>query len=171
MTAMKGTRETLRDLVLLAQRVQQVDSGRGLAKQAASLGLSLSYTTVNHILGRTYKSRLDVETITSLARLADVPVDRVRAAAGLPPSQPPFADDLPPNVDQLGARQRAAVITLIRVMLETHHDRPAKTEAGDTLPAAPTDYALATRPGTPDLDRDRKAQDDAAEASQDPDDH
>lgn len=77
--------------------------------------------------------------------------------------------------------QRAVLDELIRVMaypagatIPGDLHATATTKAGLKLvepgrPASDED-AVAARIGTPDLDRDRAAQDEAAEASQDPDD-
>lgn len=119
--------ETLTDLLRIA--VQRHDaSGRRLADLASQRGLDITHTTINHILSGRYRSRPGQKTLDAIAALADVSRDRVYAAAGIPLPGPPFTDELPPGVDYLTGRQRAAVIEVIRAMLEPRTGETAGEE-------------------------------------------
>lgn len=92
-------------------------SGRQLALMAQQHGFRITTTTVNHIRSGTYKSKPDEQTIRALAWLAGVS-DRVAfECAGRPLPGPPFADELPPGVDNLPPKARKVVIDLLRVLV------------------------------------------------------
>ena len=109
--------ETLTDLMKLAAKRHDA-SGRRLAELAVANGLDITYTTINHILAGTYRSRPGPRTLAAIAFLAGVEPARVYRAAGIPQPGRPFAEELPPGADYLTPRQRAAVIEVIRAMIE-----------------------------------------------------
>lgn len=133
------------------------------------------------------------ETLRALADLAGVSVETAFHAAGLPVPGPPLADELPPGSDNLSPKSRAAVIQMLRVLidLESNHDEhdhpdqhqdrkrgPAERRgarggdagAGQKTAAAgaPADFDLAAHPDF-ELTRDRQAREwgDVGEESQD----
>lgn len=113
----------LRDLLIQAADHRQIRlSGRGLTELAQDAGHKITNTTINALLARTYKSRPGQDTVRAIAWLAEVPVETAFAAAGQPPPGIPFADELPPGSDHLSPKSRAAVIALLRILIE--HDRP-----------------------------------------------
>ncbi len=125
---------TLRDLVGLAQHRHDA-SARELARRAQDRGYRITATTLSAILAGTYKSRPSRETLQAIAWLAGVHEDEAFTAAGLPVPGPPFADELPPGVDNLSPRKRRAVIDLLRVLIEDEE------RDGDDRDAAPTRQA------------------------------
>lgn len=129
--------ETLTDLMKLAAQRHDA-SGRRLAEIAAGNGMDITYTTINHILSGTYRSRPGTKTLAAVAYLAGVELDRVYSAAGVESPGRPFAEDLPPGADYLTGRQRAAVIEVIRAMLEP---RSVGVAGGDELLLAVSEMA------------------------------
>lgn len=109
--------QTLRDLLEQAKVDRAVRSGRALADLAEKHGQKIDRTQVNAILGGTYKSRPQRPLLEAIAWLSNAELEDVYAAAELPMPGPSFADELPPDVDYLGPRERHAVITVIRAFL------------------------------------------------------
>lgn len=114
---MKDEPLTLQLLVQLALRKRDA-SARGLATLAQKNGFRVVGTTLSAIAAGTYKSRPSDETIRAIAWLADVREPVGFAAAGRSVPGPPFAQELPPDVDYLTPRKRRVVIDLLRVMVE-----------------------------------------------------
>lgn len=137
---------TLRGLVAksLAERNA---SGRELARLAESRGFKITFTTLNAIAAGTYKSRPSDETVRAIAWLAGVSNEVAFRAAGLRVPGPPFADELPPGVDNLSPEARKAVIGILRVLVQQEE------VIGDARDAAPTNPAAGSTPagGAPDL--------------------
>jgi hypothetical protein len=130
------------------------------------------HTTLNAIAAGTYKSQPKADTVRAIAWLAGVTDEVAFTAAGLPVPGPPFADELPPGVDNLSPKARKALIDLMRVLVEEERDGDAE-HAAPMKPARGSDVerrghaALAAMPGTPAYaERDTTGED-----SQDPGHH
>ena len=108
---------SLTELVDLAMEKQNVRSGRGLARAAEERGYQLTYTTVNQIRSRSYRSTPEEDTLRTLAELAGVAPEVAYRAANLRAPGRPFVEDLPPGVDYLEPKERQAVVDLLRVMV------------------------------------------------------
>lgn len=115
---------SLQELAQLVIDVQGT-SARQVARKADREGLKLTYTTLNQMRSGSYKSVPREATVRTLAQLAGVDVEVAFRAAGLPVPGPPLADELPPGSDNLSPKSRAAVISLLRVLidLESNHDK------------------------------------------------
>ena len=179
----------------LAQLVfdMQGTSARQVAQRAEKRGYRLTHTTINQMRAGTYKSVPKEETLRALADLAGVSVETAFHAAGLPVPGPPLADELPPGSDNLSPKSRAAVIQMLRVLIDLesnhdehehpdqHQDRERGTaerggaRGGDAgagqktaVAGAPADFDLAAHPDF-ELTRDRQAREwgDVGEESQD----
>ncbi|WP_163275365.1 hypothetical protein [Cellulomonas iranensis] len=130
---------TLRGLV--AKSLAERDaSGRELARLAESRGFKITFTTLNAIAAGTYKSRPSDETVRAIAWLAGVSNEVAFRAAGLRVPGPPFADELPPGVDNLSPEARKAVIGILRVLVQQEE------VIGDARDAAPTTPAAGSTP-------------------------
>ena len=105
---------TLRDVARAALDAHQGVSGRELDRLARKRGLSISYTTVNHLAAGTYKSRPSRNTLEALAELSGIPLAKVYEAANAPMPMARLADQLPPDADLLSPAQREAVIAVVR---------------------------------------------------------
>lgn len=144
----------------------RIHSARDLA---ARLGVAVQ--TASRLL---HGEQTSGRTIADAAALLGVTVEDIHELRG-EARRRPFV--IPDGADRLTPKQRAAVKAVILAMLENTDGTPTKAlgpasadaeQQEDALPA-PNDYALAARKGRPALDRDRMAQDEAAEESQDPD--
>ncbi|TKR27164.1 hypothetical protein FA014_02060 [Cellulomonas hominis] len=136
---------SLRDLAQSALDARAL-SARRLAAQAQERGFELTATTLSAIAAGTYKFRPRAETVRAIAWLAGVPESTAFTAAGMPVPGPPFADELPPGVDNLSPKARRAVIEMLRVLVDAERrdaDAPAPVERQD-------DVALAAMAGTPE---------------------
>ena len=80
-------------------------------------GLTLNRTTASQIVKGTYKGEPSIGTIRAIGWLAGVDDETAFAAAGRRPPGPPFADDLPPGVDDLTDNERRAVIEILRALV------------------------------------------------------
>jgi hypothetical protein len=155
--------QTLRSLVRQALDARGA-SGRQLATFAQGHGFRVTATTINHIAAGTYKSEPKPETIRAIAWLAGVTEEVAFAAAGVPMPGPPFADELPPGVDNLSPRSRRAAVEVLRALVEAeqeaggeHDQRSApKNQAGDPpatearerrTPGGPIQTGHVRRPG------------------------
>lgn len=120
---MERTPTSLKELAQLVLDVQDA-SARQVAERAEKMGHRITRTTISQMRAGTYKSAPKEETLRTLADLAGVPVEVAFHAAGLPVPGPPLADELPPGSDNLSPKSRAAVIQLLRVLidLESSHD-------------------------------------------------
>lgn len=130
MAARATAGETLADLLLLAERRQDVAGGRALARRAHELGHEVSHTTLNKILAGRSDGRQSVATLDAIAALADVSRSRVHTAAGRPAPGRPFADELPPEADLLSRRQRDAVLAVVRALVDGADGAAAAPPAG-----------------------------------------
>jgi hypothetical protein len=158
--------ETLSDLLKQAQKLHANASGRRLAEIADAnpkWGGTIDRTQVNAILKGTYKSKPGPKLLRAIAGLAGVDVERAYQAAGMPLPGPPFAEDLPPDVDYLTPRQRRAIVTVIQAFLSSESkesdpdERSSSTTAGAEAGSNQQDYDLAAldlRPGQEPTDRE-----------------
>lgn len=140
---MANESQSLRELVDLAASRHQT-SGRQLAFLAQKEGFTLATTTVNAIRQGTYKSVPTDETIRAIAWLAGVKDEVAFTAAGQPVPGPPFAEELPPGVDNLPAKARKAAIDMLRVLVDMNkevvgngRDHPTHTNQAGESPANP----------------------------------
>lgn len=130
--------DSLKSLIAKARR-ERSTSVRQLAIQAKAAGFKIVGTTLNAIENGTYKSVPSDETIRAIAWLAGVS-DRVAfTAAGRRLPGPPFADELPPGVDDLSPKEREAAIALLRVLVAQRQEigryediTESRTQAGGT---------------------------------------
>jgi hypothetical protein len=164
--------ETLADLIALAMKAEGVESGRALANKAEQQGLVITHTQINHMIGGTYRHKPKQSTIEAIATLARVPYWRVYEAAGVPQPGPPFAQELPPNIDRLMPHQRKAVIEVMRAFLvdaaassdaTVHQLHDSLSEALDEVPPVPDDVAARDEGGPSAGERARQEQDDDAD--------
>ena len=140
-----GSGETLADLLRRAERRQDVEGGRALARRAAELGHDVSHTTLNKILTGRGENQSAL-TLDAVAALAEVPRARAHLAAGRPAPGKPFADELPPEVDRLTRRQRDVVLAVIRTLLEP--EAGSGREKGKARPPAPLKAVARKRPSS-----------------------
>ncbi|MGO2069630.1 hypothetical protein [Glutamicibacter arilaitensis] len=119
---MNGT-DNLKSLVEMAV-ARHDKSVRQLAHMAQEAGHKVTYTTLNHIRGGTYKSTPGEPTLKAIAYLAGVEDSVAFTAAGQPVPGPPLADELPPGADNLSPKSRKAIVEMVRVLvdLETSHN-------------------------------------------------
>lgn len=80
-------------------------------------GLTLNRQTVSDIIRGTYTKEPYAGTIRAIAWLAEVPEDVAFTAAGKKPPGEPFADELPPGVDDLSRSERRAAIEMLRTLI------------------------------------------------------
>lgn len=183
---------SLQELAQLVLDVQGT-SARQVALRAEAKGLKLTDTTLNQMKSGSYKFVPREETLRALAHLAGVSVETAFHAAGLPVPGPPLADELPPGSDNLSPKSRAAVIQMLRVLIDLEsnhdaHDHPDQHQdrkrgtaerggarGGDAgagqktaVAGAPADFDLAAHPDF-ELTRDRQDREwgDIGEESQD----
>ncbi|OZF09855.1 hypothetical protein CH300_00290 [Rhodococcus sp. 15-1154-1] len=130
--------DTLAGLIAKARR-ERGTSVRQLAIQAKAAKYRIVGTTLNAIENGTYKSDPSDETLRAIAWLAGVPESVAFTAAGRRLPGPPFADELPPGVDDLSPKEREAAITLLRVLvaqrqeIRRHEDlTESRTQEGST---------------------------------------
>ncbi|MDI2019734.1 hypothetical protein PJL18_00225 [Paenarthrobacter nicotinovorans] len=93
-------------------------SGLGLSQLASSNGYRITTTTINAIRQGVYKSAPREGTLRALAWLAGVDASVAFMAAGQPVPGPPFAEELPPGVDNLSPKARKAVLDMLRVLVD-----------------------------------------------------
>lgn len=117
----------------LAQLVidHQGQSARQIALKASKLDLKLTYTTLNQMRSGTYRWEPREDTIRALAQLAGVSDEVAFTAAGKPVPGPPLADELPPGSDNLSPRSRAAVIDMLRVLIDLEQTNEQHSTARD----------------------------------------
>lgn len=120
--------KSLKELVELA--VQRHDaSGLALSQIARKAGHPITYTTLNAIRQGTYKSVPREVTLRALAWLAGVDASVAFTAAGQPVPGPPFAEELPPGVDNLPPKARKAAIDMLRVLVDLNQDADEERKA------------------------------------------
>ncbi|MEE3126371.1 MAG: hypothetical protein VX494_04095 [Actinomycetota bacterium] len=106
--------QSLREVARAALDAHPGISGRELERVARRQGLTISYTTINHLAAGTYKSRPSRKTLDALAALSKLPHEAVYAAAHEPLPRARFAEQLPPDADTLDGAQREAVLSVVR---------------------------------------------------------
>ena len=121
-----------------ARRAVDAHGGRGSFARRASVDPGTLTDFLDGVRWPQAKTRTKIERALGWTpgRLEDM-----REGAGVEPVQDTQGAAL--DVSGLSPTQRRAVELVIAAMKETHHDRPAKTEAGDTPPAAPDHQPLA----------------------------
>ncbi|MGW8936024.1 hypothetical protein [Gordonia terrae] len=108
--------DTLRGLIERAKRERDT-SVRQLAILAKAEGFKIVGTTLSGIVKGTYHSQPSDDTIRAIAWLAGVKDEVAFTAAGRSVPGPPFADELPPGVDDLSDSERKAVIAILRSLV------------------------------------------------------
>jgi hypothetical protein len=143
---------TLRDVARAALDAHHGVSGRELDRLARKRGLSISYTTVNHLAAGTYKSRPSRNTLEALAELSGVPLAKVYEAAKVPMPMARLADQLPPDADLLSPAQREAVIAVVRQFAAAnralHEREDVMGNAEHPAPTSSPDIAFEGPDGT-----------------------
>lgn len=124
---MARTKLTLQDVARTAAKRNGGKGGRALQRIAQSKGLTLSYATVDRILAGKYESTPQRQTIEALAVLAEMPLEEVYEAAGLPLPMAALAEQLPDGSDNLSTHQRRVVLDVIRGFIRDN-DRMADLE-------------------------------------------
>lgn len=122
-----SNQQTLKDLVLLAIKRHDT-SGRQLAMRAQAHGFDITVTTINHLRAGTYKYKPSAETLRAIAWLAGVDDSVAFEAASQRIPGPPFAKELPENVDHLSPRSRRIILDLTRALIDMESD----DESADT---------------------------------------
>lgn len=120
---MPGTGRTLRDLVNDARQKHADETGvpsfHVLAQKAREAQFPIVHTTLAAIAAGTYAHKPQKPTLRAIAFLAGVSYETAREAAGLGKAHKPFAEELPPESDQLWPENRRAIKVLIRAILNT----------------------------------------------------
>ena len=119
---------SLQQVVELAMRRHDVADAAKLTRIASEAGFKVNNTTMTRLRRGTYSSKPTRPLLTALAWLAGTTYEVAREAAGISSDQPPFAQQLPVDVDLLTPKERAAVIELLRLLIE-HHRRAAAVRA------------------------------------------
>lgn len=120
-------------------------SVRQMSILAKREGHAITYTTLSQILSGTYKSVPKDSTIRAIAWLAGVSEEVAFMAAGQPVPGPPFAEELPPGVDNLPAKARKAAIDMLRVLVDMNKEvvgneqHPTHMNQAGESPASPKD--------------------------------
>ena len=139
--------QSMQELADLAMAKHQT-SVRQMSVMAKQHGYQITYTTLSQILSGTYKSVPKDVTLRAIAWLAGVKDEVAFMAAGQPVPGPPFAEELPPGVDNLPAKARKAAIDMLRVLVDmnkevvgnVNHPAP-NTHAGESpAPGVKTPY-------------------------------
>ncbi|AWN05065.1 immunity repressor [Gordonia phage Easley] len=102
-------------------------------------GLSLNRTTASQILRGTYKGEPSDGTIRAIGWLAGVGDEDAFAAAGRRSPGLPFAEELPPGVDDLSPKERRAAIEMLRTLVAQRREinRYVDSSTGTQEPRAP----------------------------------
>lgn len=119
---------SLRALVETAVERHQT-SVRQLSFLAQKQGFRVTHTTLNQVRSGTYKSAPSDETIRAVAWLAGVSDEVAFTAAGQPVPGPPFAEELPPGVDNLSLKARKAALDMLRVLVDLDKDADEERQA------------------------------------------
>ncbi len=127
--------DTLRGLIAKARR-ERDKSVRQLALTAQEAGHKIVGTTLNAIEGGTYKSVPTAETIRAIGWLAGVTDEIAFAAAGRSIPGPPFAEELPPGVDDLTSPERRAAIAMLRALVAQRQEINRYVDQPSSHPAA-----------------------------------
>lgn len=110
-------------------------SVRQLSFLAQKRGFAVSHTTLNQVRSGTYKSVPSEVTIRAIAWLAGVDVDAAFTAAGQPVPGPPFAEELPPGVDNLSPMSRKVVLDMVRRLVDLEKNADASSTEDHEQPA------------------------------------
>lgn len=134
--------DTLRGLIGKARR-ERDKSVRQLALAAQEFGHKIVGTTLNAIEAGTYHSVPTAETIRAIGWLAGVTDEIAFAAAGRAVPGPPFAEELPPGVDDLTSSERKAAITMLRTLVAQRQEINRYVDSPDhsAAPARASDEA------------------------------
>ncbi|UQX87982.1 hypothetical protein M6D93_17005 [Jatrophihabitans telluris] len=110
-------------------------SARSVSRKAQSLGFTLNHDTAARYL-RGDHGRPDEPTLQAFSAALEIPLTRLREAAGLPSEQ--TAPYVPPTeASRLNRRQRKAVDEIIRAMLEPAESAGVRTSTGADGTASP----------------------------------
>lgn len=120
--------------------------GRGIAREAERIGVTMTHTTFDNLLTGRYKSRPGRETLEALAALSGCTLEQVYTAAGEPLPMSPLRDDLPPDADLLTGTQRRVVIDTIRLFAQQNK---ALAALRDELDEGGGAHAGGAAPNTP----------------------
>ncbi|WP_420179655.1 helix-turn-helix domain-containing protein [Paenarthrobacter sp. TA1.8] len=126
--------QSLSELVELAAQYRDT-SGLGLSQLAAKNGYQLTATTINQIRQGLYKSKPREGTLRALAWLAGVSDEVAFTAAGQTVPGPPFAEELPPGVDNLSPKARKVVLDMVRVLVDLEKSADASNTDAQEQPA------------------------------------
>lgn len=104
-------------------------------------GLSLNRTTASQIVRGSYKGEPSDGTIRAIGWLAGVDDEDAFAAAGRRSPGLPFAEELPPGVDDLSPKERRAAIEMLRTLVAQRREinRYVDSSSGPQEPPAPRD--------------------------------
>ncbi|AMS03281.1 immunity repressor [Gordonia phage Lucky10] len=153
---------SLRDLLQQAVDRRNADgrevSFRGLQEEveaeesARPRGLSLNRTTASQILRGSYKGDPSDGTIRAIGWLAGVSDEDAFAAAGRRSPGLPFAEELPPGVDDLSPKERRAAIEMLRTLVAQRREinRYVDSSSDATEPAAPREGRSPEKTGAGD---------------------
>ncbi|QYW00770.1 immunity repressor [Gordonia phage Sahara] len=102
-------------------------------------GLSLNRTTASQIVRGSYKGEPSDGTIRAIGWLAGVDDEDAFAAAGRRSPGLPFAEELPPGVDDLSPKERRAAIEMLRTLVAQRREinRYVDSSSGTQEPPAP----------------------------------
>ncbi|MGF6835891.1 hypothetical protein QF015_004092 [Paenarthrobacter sp. TE4293] len=125
--------QSLSELVELAAQYRDA-SGLGLAQLAAKNGHQVTATTINQIRQGLYKSKPREGTLRALAWLAGVSDEVAFTAAGQTVPGPPFAEELPPGVDNLSPKARKVVLDMVRVLVDLEKSADASNTDAEEQP-------------------------------------
>lgn len=108
-------------------------------ESARPRGLSLNRTTASQIIRGTYKGEPSDGTIRAIGWLAGVGDEDAFAAAGRRSPGLPFAEELPPGVDDLSPKERRAAIEMLRTLVAQRREinRYVDSSSGPKEPTAP----------------------------------
>lgn len=125
-------------------------------ESARPRGLSLNRTTASQILRGTYKGEPSDGTIRAIGWLAGVGDEDAFAAAGRRSPGLPFAEELPPGVDDLSPKERRAAIEMLRTLVAQRREinRYVDSSTGTQEPRAPRKAAAHKKNGAADRRND-----------------
>lgn len=114
--------ETLKDVLHAIEIAAGEQGGSWFSREAERLGYKLVYTTPNHILAGTYRSKASGKTLEAIAAIAQAHgVDPFRVYAAAARNRPTrrFAESLPDGVDDLDPRMQKILLDLIAHIVST----------------------------------------------------
>lgn len=101
---------------------------REIEHESEKQGSRVSFSTVSKILKGSYKPGERI--LQGLSRALDIPIERLRAAAGTAEPGTPFR--LPDYASRLSPEERSAVEHLVRVMVDAKDNRKAVADDEDS---------------------------------------